>query len=214
MGTTDGFANIHAPNERVLIDEFEKAVVAEAEFFGRFAEALGSSEGSAARERRRPCRRRPTVTRFLERILDGIERFGNKMPNPAILFLALCVIVIVLSQVLYWFDVKATYQVVEPPPVVAEEIYLGGSDRAGRRRAERAEPASSYEIKTETTKVKGLLTGRRRPLPVHVVRLQLQELRAGRDHPGGDDRRRPRRGRRTDRGADTQARRRLVRRAA
>ena len=35
LGTTDGFANIHAPNERVLLDEFEKAVVAEAEFFGR-----------------------------------------------------------------------------------------------------------------------------------------------------------------------------------
>src|SRR5262249_34619232 len=26
IGTTDGFANIHAPNERVLIDEFERAV--------------------------------------------------------------------------------------------------------------------------------------------------------------------------------------------
>jgi cysteinylglycine-S-conjugate dipeptidase len=39
MGTTDGFANIHAPNERVLLDEFEKATVAEAEFFGRYAEA-------------------------------------------------------------------------------------------------------------------------------------------------------------------------------
>jgi acetylornithine deacetylase/succinyl-diaminopimelate desuccinylase-like protein len=37
-GTTDGFANIHAPNERVLIDEFEKAIVAEAEFFGLYAE--------------------------------------------------------------------------------------------------------------------------------------------------------------------------------
>lgn len=37
LGTTDGFANIHAPNERVLIDEFEKAVVAETEFFGRYA---------------------------------------------------------------------------------------------------------------------------------------------------------------------------------
>jgi cysteinylglycine-S-conjugate dipeptidase len=37
VGTTDGFANIHGPNERVLIDEFEKAVVAEAEFFARFA---------------------------------------------------------------------------------------------------------------------------------------------------------------------------------
>ena len=38
MGTTDGFANIHAPNERVLLDEFEHAVAAEADFFGQFAE--------------------------------------------------------------------------------------------------------------------------------------------------------------------------------
>jgi acetylornithine deacetylase/succinyl-diaminopimelate desuccinylase-like protein len=38
LGTTDGFANIHAPNERVLVDEFEHAVAAEAELFGRFAE--------------------------------------------------------------------------------------------------------------------------------------------------------------------------------
>jgi acetylornithine deacetylase/succinyl-diaminopimelate desuccinylase-like protein len=42
MGTTDGFANIHAPNERVLVSEFESAVAAEAEFFGRFAEAFRS----------------------------------------------------------------------------------------------------------------------------------------------------------------------------
>ena len=41
LGTTDGFANIHAPNERVLLDEFEKAVLAEAEFFGRYADAAG-----------------------------------------------------------------------------------------------------------------------------------------------------------------------------
>jgi acetylornithine deacetylase/succinyl-diaminopimelate desuccinylase-like protein len=37
LGTTDGYANIHAPNERVLLDEFEKAVAVEAEFFERFA---------------------------------------------------------------------------------------------------------------------------------------------------------------------------------
>src|SRR5262245_45938675 len=40
MGTTDGFANIHAPNERVLVQEFENAVLAEAELFGRYAEAF------------------------------------------------------------------------------------------------------------------------------------------------------------------------------
>ena len=41
LGTTDGFANIHAPNERVLVDEFEKAVLAEADFFGRYAASFG-----------------------------------------------------------------------------------------------------------------------------------------------------------------------------
>lgn len=38
LGATDGFSNIHAPNERVLIDEFRKTVIAEAEFFREYAE--------------------------------------------------------------------------------------------------------------------------------------------------------------------------------
>lgn len=37
VGTTDGYANIHGPNERVLLDEFEKAVVAETKFFREYA---------------------------------------------------------------------------------------------------------------------------------------------------------------------------------
>ena len=42
LGTTDGYANIHAPNERVLLEEFEKAVLVETEFLGRFAEAFAA----------------------------------------------------------------------------------------------------------------------------------------------------------------------------
>ena len=42
LGTTDGFANIHAPNERVLLDEFEKAVAVETEFFRRLAETFAA----------------------------------------------------------------------------------------------------------------------------------------------------------------------------
>jgi cysteinylglycine-S-conjugate dipeptidase len=38
VGTTDGYANIHGPNERVLLDEFERATVAVAGFLGRYAE--------------------------------------------------------------------------------------------------------------------------------------------------------------------------------
>jgi hypothetical protein len=47
LGTTDGFANIHAPNERVLVDEFERAVVAEAEFFGLYGAAPAGREAGA-----------------------------------------------------------------------------------------------------------------------------------------------------------------------
>ena len=40
VGTTDGYANIHGPNERVLLDELERATAAEADFLGRYAEAF------------------------------------------------------------------------------------------------------------------------------------------------------------------------------
>jgi acetylornithine deacetylase/succinyl-diaminopimelate desuccinylase-like protein len=33
FGCTDSFANIHGPDERLLVDEWEKAVLAEALFF-------------------------------------------------------------------------------------------------------------------------------------------------------------------------------------
>jgi acetylornithine deacetylase/succinyl-diaminopimelate desuccinylase-like protein len=42
VGTTDGYANIHGPNERVLLDEFERATIAEADFFARYAQAFGA----------------------------------------------------------------------------------------------------------------------------------------------------------------------------
>ncbi|HEX4520659.1 MAG TPA: M20/M25/M40 family metallo-hydrolase [Gaiellaceae bacterium] len=41
LGATDGYSNIHAPDERVILDELEKAAIAEAEFFQRFAEQRG-----------------------------------------------------------------------------------------------------------------------------------------------------------------------------
>src|SRR4051812_28224773 len=94
----------------------------------------------------------------MERMLDGIERLGNKMPDPALLFLWLCLGVILLSQALAWLDVKATYQVVAPPPAAAEETYYGGSTDPVYVGPTEHEPADAYEVRTETTEVKGLLT--------------------------------------------------------
>ena len=38
LGATDGYSNIHAPDERVMLDELEKTVISLAEFFRLFAE--------------------------------------------------------------------------------------------------------------------------------------------------------------------------------
>jgi acetylornithine deacetylase/succinyl-diaminopimelate desuccinylase-like protein len=44
-GVTDGYSNIHGPNERVMIDEFEKTTVAFADLFERLAR-LNTAGGS------------------------------------------------------------------------------------------------------------------------------------------------------------------------
>src|SRR4029079_4619439 len=64
---------------------------------------------------------------FTARMLDGIERVGNKVPHPALIFAGLCVLVIVVSAALALCDVSATYEVAEPPPVSAPESEVGGS---------------------------------------------------------------------------------------
>jgi aminobenzoyl-glutamate transport protein len=94
----------------------------------------------------------------MARVLDGIERLGNRMPDPAILFLWLCLGVILLSQALAWLDVKATYEVVSPPPAPAEETYYGGSDYPTYVGPVTPEPATDYKLHKETTRVKGLLS--------------------------------------------------------
>jgi aminobenzoyl-glutamate transport protein len=51
---------------------------------------------------------------FMEKLLDGVEIVGNKVPHPAVLFLVLCGIVIVLSHVFHLLGTSVTYQVVDP----------------------------------------------------------------------------------------------------
>ena len=60
---------------------------------------------------------------FSQRMLDGIERVGNKVPHPVLMFLYLIVIVVLLSQVLEWLDVSATETIAVPVPVEVSESY-------------------------------------------------------------------------------------------
>ncbi len=50
----------------------------------------------------------------MDKVLDIVERVGNKVPHPAVIFVILIGIVIVLSHILYLAGAKVTYQVVNP----------------------------------------------------------------------------------------------------
>ena len=64
-----------------------------------------------------------------QRMLDGIERVGNKVPHPVIIFLYLIGAVIVISAILGALGVEVTEERLQPGLTVAEPRWVGGSDR-------------------------------------------------------------------------------------
>jgi aminobenzoyl-glutamate transport protein len=68
---------------------------------------------------------------FMQRILDGVEAVGNRVPHPVIIFLILIAFVLVLSHILYLTGASVTYQVINP---------------------------QTHEVETATTTARSLLT--------------------------------------------------------
>src|SRR5215831_3368347 len=67
----------------------------------------------------------------LEKLLDVVERVGNRVPHPVVIFVLLIGLVILLSQLLYWAGASVTYEAVNP---------------------------QTHQIETVTTAVRSLLT--------------------------------------------------------
>jgi aminobenzoyl-glutamate transport protein len=86
-----------------------------------------------------------------ERMLGAVERAGNRVPNPAILFLGLIISVVLLSQVLDWAGVGVTSQVAEPPAAQVETTENSYDPPA-------QVDGEDYKIQTERVEAKGLLT--------------------------------------------------------
>jgi aminobenzoyl-glutamate transport protein len=101
---------------------------------------------------------RRTAGGGLRRLLDLIERVGNNVPHPAVLFLVVCAGVIVLSALLNWAGWSATYEVVQPPHQSVEQVSIGGFMLPGELLPAEQAPASSYHLVTETAKVQSLVS--------------------------------------------------------
>ncbi|HZX04431.1 AbgT family transporter [Kribbella sp.] len=100
----------------------------------------------------------PTKKSRMQRVLDGIEQVGNKVPHPALIFLGLIFLVIVLSQILAWTGTSVTTEVVEPSTVQVAPQYPGGTSVAGND-APPAPAVPDYAVHHETIKAASLLTG-------------------------------------------------------
>jgi aminobenzoyl-glutamate transport protein len=95
-----------------------------------------------------------------KRLLDFVEKVGNKAPHPVLLFLYLIILVIVLSQVLAWAGVSVTDQVAHPLPYPVEHNYYQDTTQV-----QSVVPAQGNEysnadfvITTEIIHINGLLT--------------------------------------------------------
>jgi aminobenzoyl-glutamate transport protein len=73
-----------------------------------------------------PITARKTVTPHkktrMEKLLDTVERVGNKVPHPAVIFVILIGIVVLLSHVFYLMGASVTYESINPETDKVEEI--------------------------------------------------------------------------------------------
>ena len=95
---------------------------------------------------------------FLQKMLDGVEKVGNKVPHPVLMFLYLIAFIIVLSHVLYMLGVSVTTDVIEPVPVAVTPYYYEDTTYPPVEMAPANADEDRFEIREETIPIRSLLT--------------------------------------------------------
>jgi aminobenzoyl-glutamate transport protein len=92
---------------------------------------------------------------FMQRVLDVVEKIGNKVPHPAVIFLVLIAIVLALSHILYLSGTSVTTQVIEPD--LPDSTAIAEMD-ADYKYPYSDELFEAHKVEEETIAVKSLLT--------------------------------------------------------
>jgi aminobenzoyl-glutamate transport protein len=94
-----------------------------------------------------------------QRMLDGVERLGNKVPHPAIMFFYLILIVIVLSHVLFLLGVSVTENVATPVPEQVVPEYYEDTTQPGIKGPGLSDAyGQDFQISQQTVAIQSLLT--------------------------------------------------------
>jgi len=98
----------------------------------------------------------PNAPSFMDKLLNTVERVGNKVPHPVLMFFYLMIGVIVLSAILSLFNISVTEQIAVPVPVqVTPDFY---EDVSQYTLSGVGTDYVRYEIKEQTIAIRSLLS--------------------------------------------------------
>src|SRR5262245_35514094 len=97
---------------------------------------------------------------IMQRALDVIERVGNKVPNPVLLFLYLILLVIILSAILAWAGASVTQQIATTARHAVQHNDYEDTTQVQSQVPPQGNEYSNvqFEIREETIPVRSLLT--------------------------------------------------------
>ena len=98
----------------------------------------------------------PAKASFMDKLLNTVEKVGNKVPHPVLMFAYLIVGVIVVSAVLSFFGVSVTEKMAVPVPVGITPEFYGDLREYNYSGGESADV--KYEIKEQTIAIRSLLS--------------------------------------------------------
>ena len=89
---------------------------------------------------------KPVKKTFMDKLLDGVEVLGNKVPHPVMMFVYLIAFVIVLSTVLALFGISVTETVIDP-----SRSRSSGTSTRTRRRSNTSLLKTGWSTRKSTT---------------------------------------------------------------
>ena len=123
----------------------------------------------------------PRQRSVMDKLLDGVERVGNKVPHPVLMFAYLILFIIIASTILGWLGVSVTDEIAVPVKVPVE---LNHYEDLTTPTIGAPNIVESIRLRNSADDYRDPAAAEHRghPVHLHIVRAELPGLRRAGDH--------------------------------